>query len=119
MAFLEGRLEEQKTVEWALTLEPEAIVERTAVLELLSYPPRRPNTEPWHTAWALIDGLPRTSSAEASRGEEYQISQRVRAGDRSTTLVATVHIPCLQVAALAGMLGRDDPFRAAAMRSRP
>src|SRR3954471_24836974 len=32
---------------------------------------------------------------------------------------ATVHIPCLQVAALAGMLGRDDPFRAAAIRSRP
>jgi len=31
----------------------------------------------------------------------------------------TVHIPGLQAAALAEMLGSDDPFRAAAMRSRP
>src|SRR3954470_24766565 len=38
---------------------------------------------------------------------------------RLNAITATVHIPCLQVAALAGMLGRDDPFRAAAIRSRP
>jgi hypothetical protein len=34
-------------------------------------------------------------------------------------LAVTVHTPDVQAASLAGMLGRDEPFRAAAMRLRP
>ena len=30
----------------------------------------------------------------------------------------TVHPPCRQAASFTGMLGRDEPFRAAAIRSR-
>src|SRR4051794_38829906 len=61
------------------------------------------------------------NSASGSTYWDYLERQAREARERAwaNSFDATVHIPCLQVAALAGMLGRDDPFRAAAIRSRP
>jgi hypothetical protein len=52
--FLNGRLEESATIDWALHLNPNETVKRLALLELIDRADGRTFHEPWRTAWQLI-----------------------------------------------------------------
>src|SRR3984893_11157609 len=55
VAFLNKRLEERGSIEWALRLKSTNRIERIAVEELLSEPGARSLDEPWATTWRLIE----------------------------------------------------------------
>ncbi|MEK7945776.1 hypothetical protein WKR98_13550 [Pigmentiphaga sp. YJ18] len=91
IAFLDKRLAEQGTVDWALKLEPGQRVERTAVEELLTGPRARDLVEPWASAWRLIEESWSAPHSEACDGTAiYSIQRRLLAGDRSGAVVAAI-----------------------------
>ncbi len=55
IAFLKGRLEERETVDWALRLGPNDTIKRVALLDLIDSPDGQMLTEPWRSAWRLIE----------------------------------------------------------------
>ena len=55
VAFLDKRLAEPATINWALRLKPNQRIERTAIEELLIGLGGRVPEEPWATAWRLIE----------------------------------------------------------------
>jgi hypothetical protein len=52
-------------------------------------------------------------------GRSYLESGVIYLNGMEDSSEVTVHTPDVQAASLAGILGRDEPFRAAAMRLRP
>ena len=91
MAFLNGRLEERATVNWALHLKPNDTIKRLAVLDLIDSSYGRKIREPWRSAWRLIEESWNNPAAEehASTGI-YALQHRLRAGERSGALVAAI-----------------------------
>jgi hypothetical protein len=87
-AFLVGRLEEPETVDWGLRLKPLDEIRRMVVLDLLD---RRKISEPWQTAWRLIEESWNNPVVEdhASAGV-YDAKHRLQAGDRSGSLVTAI-----------------------------
>lgn len=91
IAFLNKRLAEQETIDWALKLKPGQRVERTAVEELLTGPGARDLAEPWASAWRLIEESWSAPHSEERHGTAiYGIQRRLLAGDRSGAAVATI-----------------------------
>lgn len=91
IAFLNNRLEEQGTIEWALRLKPGQRVERIAIEELLSGLSASDLKEPWGPAWRLIEES--WSSGFTERGDGtaiYDVQRRLRAGDHSGAVVAAI-----------------------------
>ena len=90
-AFLNGRLEERDTIEWALALSPGS-PEARAVLQVLHYSENSKLKEPWHTAWRLIEESWRSTLArdEDSDVRLYQVSKLVKAGDESGVLITKI-----------------------------
>lgn len=88
VAFLEGRLEEKETIEWALGLGPGDIVKRWAILDLLNTPEGRNLREPWRSAWRLIEEFWDTPISR--RLDVYDVQDRLRSGERSGALVAAI-----------------------------
>ena len=90
-AFLDGRLEERATVDWALRLKPSDTVKRMTLLNLIDSPYGRKLSEPWRSAWRLIEESWNNPTVEnhASVGA-YNIQHRLRAGDRSGLLVTEI-----------------------------
>lgn len=86
--FLVGRLEEPETVGWGLRLNPLDEIRRIVVLDLLD---RGKISEPWQTAWRLIEESWNNPTVEdhASVGV-YDAKHRLRAGDRSGSLVTAI-----------------------------
>jgi hypothetical protein len=91
MAFLQGRLEERATVEWALRLKPNDTIKRLALLNLIDSRDGRTISEPWRSAWHLIEESWKNPAVEehTSTGA-YNAQDRLRAGDRSGSLVAAI-----------------------------
>ncbi len=91
IAFLNRRLAEQGTIDWALKLKPGQRIERLAVEDLLTGRGARDLAEPWASAWRLIE---ESWSAPQSEGHDgtaiYGIQQRLRAGDRSGAAVSAI-----------------------------
>jgi hypothetical protein len=91
VAFLDKRLEDPGTIEWALRLKPTNRIERIAVEELLSAPGGRILDEPWATAWHLIEESWSVSSIEEGPSTAiYGIQARLRAGDRSGAIISAI-----------------------------
>ncbi|MGI3900148.1 MAG: hypothetical protein ACRYGP_05465, partial [Janthinobacterium lividum] len=91
MAFLEKRLSEQGTINWALKLKPGQRVERIAVEDLLTGPRAHNLAEPWASAWRLIEESWATPYSDGHSGTAvYGIQKRLRAGDRSGAAVAAL-----------------------------
>ncbi len=88
VAFLEGRLEEKETIEWALGLGPGDIVKRWAILDLLNTPEGINLREPWRSAWRLIEEFWDTPIPR--RLDVYDVQDRLRSGERSGALVAAI-----------------------------
>lgn len=91
IAFLNKRLAEKGTIDWALKLKPVQRIERLAVEDLLTGPGARDLAEPWASAWRLIE---ESWSAPQSEGRDgtaiYDIQQRLRARDRSGAAVSAI-----------------------------
>src|SRR5258708_6355758 len=91
VAFLNKRLEDPGTIEWALRLKPTNRIERIAVEELLSGPGGRILNEPWATAWRLIEESWSAGAIEEGPSTAiYGIRARLRAGDRSGAIVSAI-----------------------------
>ena len=90
VAFLEGRLEEKETVEWALGIGPGDIVKRWAILHLLNTPVGRDLREPWRSAWRLIEEFWDTPIPDFYRLDVYDVQDRLRSGERSGALVSAI-----------------------------
>lgn len=89
--FLNDRLEEASTVEWAARLGAESRIERSAIENLLSGPGARKLSEPWATAWRLIEES--WSERPIDKGSSttvYFIQGRLRAGDRSGSVISAI-----------------------------
>src|ERR1700730_17550210 len=78
-AFLVDRLEEQSTIDWALSLKPERLTERLAVLDVLHRQRRQHLTEPWRSAWHWIEEFWHcTPESGSSSGDSYAIRERIK-----------------------------------------
>ena len=91
VAFLEGRLEEKETIEWALSLDPDNILKRRAILHLLNPPKGISLREPWRSAWRLIEEFWDAPVPDFyGRLGVYNVQGRLRSGERSGALVAAM-----------------------------
>ena len=91
VAFLDKRLAEQGTINWALRLKPNQKIERAAVEELLIGLGGRVLEEPWATAWRLIEeSWSGRGNEQGPSTEIYGIQKRLRAGDRSGALISGI-----------------------------
>lgn len=91
IAFLNGRIEERETVYWALQLKPNDTIKRLALLYLIDSPAGRKISEPWRSAWHLIEESWDSPVVEdhASTGV-YDAQHRIHVGERSGSLVAAI-----------------------------
>ena len=92
VAFLQDRLIEPRITNWAIGLKANRWVERAAIVELLTAPGAPPLPEPYDSAWRLIleswsypSVQPYTAATPLSH-----IRNRLRAGDRSGTLIEDI-----------------------------
>lgn len=91
VAFLDTRLAEQGTIDWALRLKPGQHIERTAVIDLLNSPRSQALKEPWATAWRLIEESWSASAIEEGPSTAiYGIQARLLAGDHSGAIVSAI-----------------------------
>lgn len=91
IAFLNKRLAEQGTIDWALKLKPGQRIERLAVEDLLTDPGARDLVEPWASAWRLIEESWSASKSEGPNGTAiHGIQKRLRSGDRSGAAVSAI-----------------------------
>ena len=90
VAFLEGRLKEKETIEWALSLGPDNILKRRAILHLLDTPEGISLREPWRSAWRLIEEFWDTPISDFYRLNVYDVQDRLRSGERSGALVSAI-----------------------------
>lgn len=87
-AFLEDRLAEPETVDWALRLRPDRQIERTAIFELVAGPGAQRLREPYATAWPLILESWSFRATEGSPTSALQqLRSRLERGDRSGGLI--------------------------------
>lgn len=90
VAFLKGQLTEPRIINWALGLNPDRRVERVAIDELVTAPDAPPLPQPYASAWLLILeswSYPLVKPFTAATPLTH-IRTRLRAGDRSNTLIA-------------------------------
>jgi hypothetical protein len=90
IVFLEKRLAELGTVEWALRLAPAQRIERIAVLEVLSWPQTSIPETPWGQAWRLIEESWSNEPTIGHRTEIFSIRKRLKAGDRSGAIILAI-----------------------------
>lgn len=90
VAFLNGRLAERATVEWALKLKPIDTVMRMALLDVIDSPAGQMIDEPWRSAWRLIEEYWNNPVINDSSTGAYDAQHRLRAGDRSGPLVRKI-----------------------------
>lgn len=91
IAFLNNRLADAGTIDWAMRLKREQRIERIAIEHLLSGPQGRTLDEPWTSAWRLIEES--WSSTDVDEGPSiaiYHIQSRLRAGDRSGAVISKI-----------------------------
>jgi hypothetical protein len=92
VAFLNDRLAEASTIEWAVGLGPDKRIERIAIENLLSNEKQLAATqEPWRTAWRFIEESWSERPIETGPSTSiYNIRARLSGGDRSGALVSDI-----------------------------
>ncbi|MEP9386928.1 hypothetical protein [Mesorhizobium sp. KR9-304] len=91
IAFLNERLAEQGTIDWALGLGPTDRIQRIAIEELLESQKGAALGEPWRSAWRLIEES--WSAGEVDLGAStkvYEIQERLVAGDYSGSIISAI-----------------------------
>lgn len=91
IAFLEGRLSESATLEWALGLHEREVAKRWGVLEVLGRRSVGLVEEPWRTAWRLVEES-WGSGLTVSEGSlaKHDIADRIKSGERTGALIASI-----------------------------
>lgn len=111
-AFLESRLEERRTINWALALSGGDWPQRRAIIDLLRGTTDRPLIEPWRTAWSLIaDSWTQPFAEEPGSTAARQAQARIDAGDSSSDLIDSIVkrvAPRLKVARLSERYWNDS-----------
>jgi hypothetical protein len=91
VVFLENRLCDAKTVEWALTKATHSKVLRAAVVQSLSSTSGRNLKEPWQSAWRYIEEYWREPVSDMPYGiDEYDIRTRLAAGELSGSVIQDI-----------------------------
>ena len=90
VAFLEDRLEEKETIEWALGLDPDDSLKRQAILHLLDGPWPVTLGEPWHSAWQLIKESWQGETDDRNRTPPVGIKQRLHSGEHPAALISAI-----------------------------
>ncbi len=89
VAFLNGRLEERASIDWALKLRPDDNVKRLGLLFILNKDGQNIK-EPWRSAWHLIEeSLANPSNHDNNLSGAY-IHKRLKAGDRSGSIIKAI-----------------------------
>jgi hypothetical protein len=90
-AFLNQRLEERATIDWALRLRSDDTVKRLALLDRVDSLAGRKLNEPWRTAWRLIEESWDSPAVEDRNSTvAFHIEHRIKAGDRSGALISAL-----------------------------
>lgn len=91
IAFLNKRLEEPATVDWALRLKATQRIERLAIEDLLNGSGETDLEEPWATAWRLIEESWSVPPHEDGPSVAiYGIQKQLRKGDRSGATISKI-----------------------------
>ena len=90
VAFLEGRLSDASTVQWAVNLGPELRAERLAIAHVSHRSAVNGLGDPWRTVWGLIEESFWGAELELAAASDYEIRQRIVAGDRTGILVSMI-----------------------------
>ena len=88
--FLEGRLSDSSSVQWALDLEPGRRTERLAIAHVLHNKEFGRLKEPWKTIWSLIEESFWGEENEIGMASAYEIQQRIAGGNLSGTLIPMI-----------------------------
>lgn len=90
-AFLDGRLQDCATIDWALRLKRRDTIKRLALLDLLDSTYGREIAEPWRSAWRFIEeSWDRPLSEDQSSVGRVQVQFRIQTGEKSGALVAAI-----------------------------
>ncbi|MCA3358695.1 MAG: SIR2 family protein [Roseomonas sp.] len=87
---LDERLTEPTLLKWAAKLRGHQTAERRAVLELLQLRLDGKIPESWRTAWGVIAEAQLAADTDRQGFQDYLLSNRLKEGDRSGTLIAEV-----------------------------
>ncbi len=91
MEFLEPRLEDKDTFDWALNLTSKDNLKRNAIAKTLMLPGGRKTKEPWLYAWQLLEqSWKGASQPDPYLPEAYLIEERLNGGERSADLISTI-----------------------------
>ncbi|WP_312794465.1 hypothetical protein [Tianweitania sp.] len=89
--FLRKRLQEEKTVTWALTEGRKQRIAKLALEELLSGPVAVGLEEPWASTWRLVEESWSASEFREDDGTTiHAVNRRLRGGDNSGAVVAAL-----------------------------
>jgi len=88
--FLDGRLSNASTVEWAMNLAPGRQAERLAIAHVLHWNGLSSLKDPWGPIWGLIEESSWSDVVEFGTASDHEIRQRIVAGDRTGTLVSMI-----------------------------
>ncbi len=87
LAFIEDRMQERDTIEWALELNPTKVIARTAVVDAIDSANRNQMPEPWITAWRMIEYCWTHQNIGADHDTlEVRLRNRLKKGERSHSL---------------------------------
>jgi hypothetical protein len=103
IAFLEGRLRERATIDWALQLRTWQTVQRVAVLDLIEQTNPKDLGEPWLSAWSLIQATWEATPPVDAAVAAYGVRRRLSSDDRTGLVIAqTIELvkPRLEVRSL-------------------
>jgi hypothetical protein len=107
-AFVLPRLEDSQALAWAIQLTEKDLAKRIAVLEAVDRNSRT-ITEPWRTAWRLIEECWDAGPAPSADGTTaYAVQKRLQQGERSGALVRFI---ADLVAPRMKLRGSDRPAR--------
>ncbi len=91
LAFLDNRLAEPSTIDWAVRLGRDRRIERAVIENLLSSQRADVANEPWATTWRLIEESWSERPVESGASTAiYEIQRRLRSGDRSGAIVSAI-----------------------------
>jgi hypothetical protein len=89
-AFLNGRLRDRATIDWALRLKPTDAVQQSAILDLIERTDPKEVGEPWLSAWSLVRENWETPSLDNASVASYGVRRRLRSGDRTGLLISEI-----------------------------
>lgn len=88
--FLQGRLKERATLEWALRTNLRDVVQRSALLDILDTVDAGALPDPWRAAWRLVEEHWEEQQRKTPAIDAYRDKRRLADGDRSGALIRSI-----------------------------